>query len=429
MSNGFIDVFKNKNFLKIWLAQIFSQTANNLLNFLLVVTVYDITHSNLKVSILILCFTVPSILFSIYGGVLADRFSQKRIMYTVNFLRAILALGFVFGGFNLWSVYLLTFLISSAMQFFLPAEAARIPQIVKQEDYLAANSLYISTNYATMIIGFSLVSFIQALQGVNHFFLISLGFLLSSVILFSLPYDRPEIKGLSTSVLFGDLKKDFIHGLNIIKGRAGIYMPIIYLSLIWVAFGMAYVLVPPLSKEIFHIPAVDAGKMIVLPAIVGTALGAVFVEYFGKRTRKIHLINMGIFLVGITALLISLIPEIRQIFVNNAADKVFVINSFSKNIIIAVLLSIVGFGAMAIIAPSQTILQMHTEKNMMGKVFGFLTMITNVLNMLPVLIVGYLTDLLDVKTVIFCIASLVIIFGLANVFYVYIFKKEKFENA
>ena len=428
MHNGFIDVFKNKNFLKIWLAQIFSQTANNLLNFLLVVKVYDITHSNLKVSILILCFTVPSILFSIYGGVLADRFSQKRIMYTVNLLRAILALGFIFCGFNLWAVYLLTFLISSAMQFFLPSEAARIPQIVKQEDYLAANSLYISTNYATMIVGFSMVSFIQALQGINHFLLISSGFLLSSIILFFLPYDKPEIKGLSTRILFGDLKKDFLHGFNIIKGRAGIYMPIIYLTFIWIAFGVAYVLVPPLSKEIFHIPAADAGKIIILPAVAGTGLGAVFVEYFGRRTRKIHLINLGIFLVGITAFLIFLIPEIRQIFIDNSGGKIIAMNSFSKDVIISILLAIVGFGAMAIIAPSQTILQMHTEKNMMGKVFGFLNMITNLLNMLPILLVGYLTDLLDVKTVIFSIAVCVILFGLGNMVYIYVLRKEKFEN-
>ncbi|HRY59761.1 MAG TPA: MFS transporter [Patescibacteria group bacterium] len=417
MLSGFANVFKNKNFLKIWIAQIFSQTANNLLNFLLVVKVYDITGSNLKVSILILCFTVPSVLFSIYAGVLADRFSQKKIMYTVNFLRAVLALGFIFVGFNLWFVYILTFMISSAMQFFLPSEAARIPAIVHQNDYLAANSLYISTNYGAMIFGFSLVSAIQYVHGYNQFVIISIGFLLSAIILFFLPYDKPKIKHVTKELLFDGLKKDFLSGWHLIKNTAGVYMPIIYLVFIWIAFGVAYVLVPPLTNEILHIPTADAGRMVVLPAVIGTAGGVLVVDYLSKKTAKKHIISFGIFLVGFSAMVISLIPEVREVIFKNSPDTYDYIHTFFKTGIIAVLLAMVGFGAMAIIAPSQTILQENTEKGMMGRVFGFLNMITNVVNMLPVLIIGYIADRFHIKAVLFSISSFVVIFGIANVIY------------
>ena len=214
MRTGFVDVFRNKNFLKIWGAQIFSQTANHLLNFLLIVRVYDITHSNLKVSILILCFTMPSILFSIYAGVFADRFSQKRIMSGVNFLRALLTIGFVLFDTNLVAIYIFVFLISSAMQFFLPAEAARIPAIVEKDDYIAANSLYIFTNYGAMIFGFSLVSFIKFLDIGYQFSLISLGFLISSLTLLFLPYDKPKIAKISRELLFDGVREYFLKGWN-----------------------------------------------------------------------------------------------------------------------------------------------------------------------------------------------------------------------
>ena len=417
MLSGFVNVFRNKNFMKIWMAQIFSQIANNLLNFLLVVKVYDITGSNLKVSILILCFTIPSVLFSIYAGVLADRFSQKRIMYTVNFLRAILALGFIFIGFNLYLVYFLTFLISSAMQFFLPSEAARIPAIVHKDDYLAANSLYISTNYGAMIFGFSLVSAIQYIQGTNQFLMISIGFLISSLILFFLPYDKPKIKHVSKELLFEGLRKDFLSGWHLIKKRAGVYMPMLYLVFVWVAFGVAYVLVPPLTNEILHIPTADAGKMIVLPAVIGTAGGVLVVDYLSKRITKKHIISFGIFLVGISAMVISLIPVISSAVHRSSPETYDYIHTFFKTGIIAVLLAMIGFGAMAIIAPSQTILQENTEKGMMGRVFGFLNMTTNVINMLPVLVVGYIADRFHIKAVLFSIASFVILFGIANVIY------------
>ena len=417
MLNGFVDVFKNKNFLKIWMSQIFSQTANNLLNFLLIVKIYDLTGSNLKVSILILCFTVPSVIFSIYAGVLADRFSQKRIMYTVNFLRAFLALGFVVFGFNLIFVYVLTFLISSAMQFFLPAEAARIPAIVSKEDYLAANSLYISTNYGAMIFGFSLVSAIQNVQGVNQFAMISLGFAISAVILFFLPYDKPTIKHITKQLLFEGLKKDFLSGWHLIKGKAGVYMPMVYLVFVWVAFGVAYVLVPPLTNEILHVPTADAGRLIVLPAVIGAAGGALIVDFLSRKTAKKHIISLGIFLIGISAIIISLIPNIGSMLFVRFPDAYNYIHTYMRSGGIAVIIALIGFGAMAVIAPSQTILQENTEKEMMGRVFGFLNMITNVVNMLPVLIIGYIADRFHMRTVLFTIASFVVLSGIANIIY------------
>lgn len=425
MQSGFIDVFRNKNFLKLWLSQIFSQTSNHLLNFLLVVKVFDLTQSNLKVSILILCFTIPSVLFSVYAGIMADRFSQKRIMYTVNLLRAVLAFGYIFFDLNLVLVYVFTFCIGSAMQFFLPAEAARIPAIVDKKDYLAANSLYISTNYAAMIIGFSAVSFIQFIHGDYQFLMISIGFLISFLILLTLPYDRPEFSEINKKSLFGGIKKEFLGSWKAIKSKAGIYMPIIYLIFIWIAFGVAYVLVPPLTKQILNIPTADAGKYIVLPAVVGTAIGAIVGERIGKLKSKTFLISTGIFIVGIVALLVSLIPEVKEVLIGGGAEfALYSVNKLIKGLIIIFLLGMIGFGAMFIVAPSQTMLQENTDEGMMGKVFGFLNMITNVVNMLPVLAIGFIADKIPVKLIIFFLASMVILFGFLNIFYISIRKKS-----
>lgn len=423
MSNGFIDVFKNKNFLKLWLSQVFSQTANHLFNFLLVVKVFDLTHSSLKVSILILCFTVPSILFSIYAGILADRFSQKKIMYTVNFLRAILALGFIFFDLNLVFVYLFTFLIGSLMQFFLPSEAARIPALVDRKDYLAANSLYISTNYAAMIVGFSLVSFIQYLKGEHQFLLISMGFLISALVLLTLPYDKPEFKEVNAHSLFDGIKKEFSESWNAIKKHPGIFMPIIYLVFIWITFGVAYVIVPPLAKGILHIPTADAGKYVVLPAVAGAILGGYLCERLGRRKKKSFIINIGLFLVGGVSLIVSLIPIIKGPIQDFAFNSIGLDPLYTKMVATVVLVGLVGMGAMMVIAPAQTMLQENTGEGMMGRVFGFLNMMTNVVNMLPVLAIGYIADRLPINSIIFVLASMVLLFWISNTLYIVSRKK------
>lgn len=427
MQNGFIDVFKNKNFLKLWLSQVFSQTANNLFNFLLVVKVFDLTHSSLKVSILILCFTVPSILFSIYAGILADRFSQKKIMYSVNFLRAILALGFIFFNLNLVCVYLFTFLISSLMQFFLPSEAARIPALVDRKDYLAANSLYISTNYAAMIIGFSLVSFVQYLKGEHQFLLISMGFLISALVLLTLPYDKPEFKEINAHSLFDGIKKEFLESWKIIKNKVGIFMPMIYLVFIWITFGVAYVIVPPLAKDILNIPTADAGKYIVLPAVAGAILGGYLCERLGKHKKKTFIISIGLFLVGIVSLLVSLIPILKGPIREFLFNFLSVDQLYLKMIAIMVSVGLVGMGAMMVIAPAQTMLQENTGEGMMGRVFGFLNMITNVVNMLPVLAIGYIADLLPINSIIFFLSFLVLLFWVSSTIYI-ISRKKSFQK-
>jgi hypothetical protein len=313
------------------------------------------------------------------------------------------------------------------MQFFLPSEAARIPALVEKKDYLAANSLYISTNYAAMIVGFSLVSFVQYLKGEHQFLLISLGFIISALVLLTLPYDKPEFKEFNAHSLFDGIKKEFFESWSIIKNKVGIFMPMIYLVFIWITFGVAYVIVPPLAKDILNIPTADAGKYIVLPAVGGAVLGGYLCERLGRHKKKTFIISSGLFIVGSISLIVSLIPVLKGpirefLFSFLSIDQLYV-----KMFIIMVSIGLVGMGSMMVIAPAQTMLQENTEEGMMGRVFGFLNMITNVINMLPVLAIGYIADLLPINSIIFCLAFLVLLFWISNTIYI-ISRKKSFQK-
>lgn len=417
MNNGVLRVLKNKNFFKLWFAQIFSQSAYQLLIFLLVLNTYQITGSNITVSILVVFITIPAILFGIYAGVIADRFSQKRIMYGVNLVRALLALVFIFVSFKLWVIYLVTFLISSAMQFFLPAEASRIPALVEKEDLVAANSLYISTNYASVILGYSLASL---LEGINHgleYLIISGMFLVSAIVLFFLPYDkgkRKEIDPLRT--VFHGVRRDFIESWRLLHKSYSIYMPFIYLVFVWVAFSVAYVMVPSVAKEIFNIPTISISHLIIIPAVLGAALGTIIVERTTRKRRKQRLVIAGLIIIGLDALLVSFLPNIRAMIAGSSLEAILPIHVF-KELIISSLMLLVGFGAIFVVSISQALLQESVDEDHRGRVYGFLYMCTNILNFLPVIVVGVLADLLSIKFVIFFISLIVIAFGILNLFY------------
>ena len=164
-------LLRNQNFLKIWIAQLTSQLAANLLNFALIIRVYELAaqtpYANRAVSLLILAFGVPSVVFAVLAGAYVDHWDRKKVLIVTNVVRAILVLGFLFIESNLLLVYLLVFAISVFSQFFTPAEGAALPRLVKKSQFLSANSLFLFTLYSSCVLGYSLAGPIVALWGPN----------------------------------------------------------------------------------------------------------------------------------------------------------------------------------------------------------------------------------------------------------------------
>ena len=83
--------------------------------------------------------------FSILGGVVADRFSKRRIIITVQgctaaVMTAVAALSLT-GTIELWHVGVASFAMGAGSAFFYPAYSAYLPQVLPPEQLLAANGL------------------------------------------------------------------------------------------------------------------------------------------------------------------------------------------------------------------------------------------------------------------------------------------------
>ncbi|MGO2745316.1 MFS transporter [Microbacterium sp.] len=83
--------------------------------------------------------------FSILGGVVADRFSKRRIIITVQgctaaVMTAVAVLALT-GTIELWHVGAASFAMGAGSAFFYPAYSAYLPQVLPPEELLAANGL------------------------------------------------------------------------------------------------------------------------------------------------------------------------------------------------------------------------------------------------------------------------------------------------
>ncbi|HNV40338.1 MAG TPA: MFS transporter [Ornithinibacter sp.] len=83
--------------------------------------------------------------FSILGGVVADRFSKRRIIITVQGCTAavmtVVAVLSLTETIELWHVGVASFVMGAGSAFFYPAYSAYLPQVLPPEQLLAANGL------------------------------------------------------------------------------------------------------------------------------------------------------------------------------------------------------------------------------------------------------------------------------------------------
>jgi len=124
---GALDVFRNRPFLLLWLAQAATQIGGNMVIFGLTVVISKSTGTVTAVSVLILTFLLPAVLFSALAGVFVDRLDRRMVLVFTNLLRGIAFVALFFVGDHILLIYLLNIAVSTITVFFAPAEAAMIP--------------------------------------------------------------------------------------------------------------------------------------------------------------------------------------------------------------------------------------------------------------------------------------------------------------
>src|SRR5438128_3417070 len=133
---GFLAVLQRRDFRFLWAAQAASQLADKFLVFTLLIFVYSISHRAFLTSLLMIAYTLPSVLLSAPAGVYADRHDKRTLMIGTNLVRGVLILMIPLAQLvpglsgEAWPLILITLLFSSAGQVFAPAEAASIPSLV-----------------------------------------------------------------------------------------------------------------------------------------------------------------------------------------------------------------------------------------------------------------------------------------------------------
>lgn len=383
MNSSIFLALKNRDFRNLWYSQIISQIALNMLAFVLAVLVYDRTQSNTAVSMMMLTFGIPSIIFGILFGSVVDFYDKRRIMLFCNISRAlVLVLFFIFSQ-SLVMIYIFAVFVSALTQLFVPAEGPSIPQLLKNHNVIHANSLFTISYYLSMIIGAVMAGpMLKIFGSTSIFLLIGSALVLSSFFTYRLPQIRGGIVEKNFLTSFENAIKPIFEVFTYIKKNTRIRRSLILLTLSQTLMATLIVLTPGFSDQILSIALEDASYIVMGPAALGIILGAYLVSLLAPKSLKGTLIFTGLISSGTVLILFFFL----SVFFTG------------KPLLFAVpLILFLGVSNSFVNVPSSTILQQESDRTIRGRLYGVMTSTTGGMSLLPVVFSGVLADVVGIS--------------------------------
>ncbi len=403
VSNDILRVLRIRSFLFMMGSEFFSQLAFNMQNFVLIFIIYSATRSNTAVSGVILSFTIPAILLSVFSGVFVDRWNKKKIIFFTNLIRGILILMFLIPNLHIGFMYLLVLLIAIATQFFIPAETAIIPSLIPKKLIISGNAVFVFGLYSTVLLGYILSGPILLLLGRNNTIIfLSLLFFISTFFVTGIKIknkkknyivDKFPVKRFS---LANETKEVF----SFIKRARKVMHALMMLTIAQAVMFTFAVLGPGYVTTILASPLESLSWILITPAAVGMAIGVIILGSIGKKFRQTRLSSLGFLMVGIAFILLPFGSKLTH------SDLMF--NLTMLHVIIA-LAFVIGFSISLVFVPSNATIQMESSEELRGRIYGFLNALVGAVSFLPVIISGGLADLLGVGTVIFGVGILLVL--------------------
>jgi MFS family permease len=301
-------------FRRLWLAQVISLTGDwfNVIASIILINRY--TDSTLAVGGLFLARALPPFLMGPLAGVVADRFSRKKVLIISDLLRAFIVLGFLLvnGPEQVWLLYVLSVIQFVVSAFFEPARSAIVPSLVASDELLTANTLSSTTWSAMVTIGAAIGGVTAAAFGPQVALVIdALSFAASALLVWRIKL--PPSAGVP--VAHGNGWADFLAGLGYVRRHPSVSA--ITLVKAMGQMGSVDVMAAAYARRVFHIGqdgAVTLGLMLAafgVGAVIGPLLGNLFHDQSARMLRRA--IAFGYAIVVLGWLVLGLSPSLAWV--------------------------------------------------------------------------------------------------------------------
>jgi MFS family permease len=341
-----------RNFRLFWFGQMISLIGTYMQSIGQAWLVLELTHSAWQLGLVGALQSLPVLLFSIFGGVFADRWPKRRVLLVTQsaaMIQALLLWALIATGtVQLWHLYILAMLLGLTDSLYLPASRAFVVEMVGHEDLPNAVALNSSRSTLARIVGPGMAGIIIAASGVTMLFLLNaLSFLpvIAGLALINSHELHAQALQPRSAGERQNTWQSLREGVDYVWKTPAVVVVILVVGLV-LLFGSNFNVVLPLfATGVLHVGATGFGF---LSAAIGAGalLSALWLAW-GNQKPTIRRVLMGMLVFGV----LEAVFAVSHIYLLSLA-----------------LIASVGFTETAFAAQALTTLQMVVPDHLRGRV-------------------------------------------------------------
>jgi predicted MFS family arabinose efflux permease len=332
--------------------------------------IFDLTHSAAYLGYVGFASGIPTVLLTLYGGVLADRVPRRTLLIVTQVYMMLLAIALATLVFTdliqPWHILVLAFLLGIGNSFDAPARQAFVVELVGHDDLANAIALNSSMFTTANAVGPAVAGITYAAVGPAWCFSINAVSFLAVIMALSLMRLKIGLIDMARKPAFKAMGEAF----HFIKSKRTIILLMATVSVVGM-FGMSLMsLMPAWAVDVLKGDVKTNGWLLSARG-VGALIGSLTVAAFSGRSVRGKLWSAGSILLPFLMLLFSFM---RFIPLSLAG------------------LVLVGWSFMTVMNTSNALVQLRVPDNLRGRVMSFYTLLF--FGAMPVgsLILGWLAD-------------------------------------
>lgn len=362
-----------RTFYTIIITQVLSQIGSRISGLAIGIWLFNETGNATPLTMVAFFSVLPMVLTTGLSGVLADRGDRRLIMAAADAGQAlgtvILLILFLGNGFQLWYLYVITFLQAIFGSLQGPAFNASVTMLVPDEHRDRANAIQQLTGPSSGIIAPAVTGVIYAAFGVVGAITIDLLTFLVAVIIIlrsHIPLPEQTDEGREAS---GNMLQQMLGGIKYLLNRRVLFGLMLYISVLnFLLSGIGALMTPYLLSR-----TGDEAQLGILLSFMngGALIGGIFMSVWGGTRPRIHGMMLGASSVCIVLMLVG------------------VSQSFPA---LAIMLLILLIPTPIINASFMSMLQVKVAPDLQGRVFATVSQVAMLMMPLSFLISGPLAD-------------------------------------
>jgi predicted MFS family arabinose efflux permease len=290
--------FQHRDFLLMWLGACISTIGTFVQQFAQSWLIYDLTKNPFYLGLDLFLGQLPIILFSLVGGVFADRLDRRKMLLASQYIQMICAFAlaalFFTHTVKIWEILSLSFIVGLGQSFGGPAYSALLPTLVPSEDLanaIAMNSIQFNL---ARVLGPALGGLAYATLGATWCFALNGASYLAVIASLMMIHVSFVPQKSSDAIL-----KSMREGIGFIRQREGL-SALVFLAFFTTLLGFSLTgFLPVIVQNVLH-GGPRTYQLLLISSGAGSVVGAIIIAASEKLKEQGYLVPWTLIGVGAT---------------------------------------------------------------------------------------------------------------------------------